>query len=100
MALSTPHSIHTSQCTETLCEVLNTLSSIMHKYLQEQDELYQQFKPLHSQCNLMSDDCNMALRDELYSEIIQIVDALDEIEKVLRIPQLEPYLRNYSDHCR
>ena len=48
----------------------------------------------------MDVDCDMSLRDELCSEIIQIAEALDEIDKVLQIPQLEPYLLNYSDLCR
>ena len=97
VALSTPHSIHTSQCTETICEVLNTVSDIEYKYLQEQDELYEQYKPAESQCFMLNVDCDV--RDKLYDELIQVSEALNEVEKVLRLPQLEPYSRNYSDLC-
>ena len=81
MALSTAHSIHTSQCTETVCEVLNTLLDIVYKYLEEQDELCEQYIRVDYQCHLSNADCDK--KDELYNEVIQISEALDEIEKVL-----------------
>ena len=39
------------------------------------------------------------VRDKLYDELIQVSEALNEVEKVLRLPQLEPYRRNYGDLC-
>ena len=69
----------------------------MHKYLQEQDELYEQYLPVESRCHSLNVDCDK--RDELYGELIQVSEALDEIQKVFQIPQLQPYRRNYSDLC-
>ena len=94
MWLSSPLTpfIYTSQCTEIAREVLNTLSDILQKYLQE-DELYPQYyEPVYSQCHYSNVDCDKT--DELHNELIQVIKTADEVEKVALIPQLEPYHHN------
>ena len=97
VALSTPHSIHTSQCSETVCAVYNSLVDLLYKYLLKQDELYEQYMRVYSQCDNLNVDCD--LEEKLEDELRQVSEALYEVEKVLRIPQLDPY--NYNKNlCR
>ena len=96
VALSTPHSIHTSQCTEIVCGVINRLVDIKDNL--QHEELFEQYKSANAQCYNLNVDCD--LRDILYYELAKDDGVIAAIEKMLLIPQLDPYLYYYPLLCR